>query len=207
MKKILFTLLIMFLALIARAQEKVDFINEAIQNLNAPMTGVTGGPEGVGDGVVGAIGGTVSVGGLGAATYTIPIVVPSDIGEIKPNLSVVYNSQSGNGLLGWGWTLGGVSAITRTGATLYQDGFIKGVDFGHDHSQPNKLDRFSLDGQRLMLTKGLYYGENGSEYRTEVDGMSKVVAYTESGIRGAAKFKVWTADGLIMEYGFNDNSG
>ena len=207
MKKFTITLLIMFLALLVRAQEDVDFINDAIQNLNVPMEGVTGGGlNGTGNGVVGAIGGTVSVGGLGAATYTIPIELPSDIGEMKPNLSIVYNSQSGNGLLGWGWTLGGLSAITRTGATLFQDNFIKGVDFGHDVQNPKSFDRFALDGQRLMLTKGNYYGENGSEYRTEVDGMSKVVAYTESGIRGAARFKVWTADGKIMEYGFNDNA-
>ena len=202
MKKILFTLLIMFLALTVRAQEDVDFINDAMQNLNTPMTGVTGGPNGTGNGVVGAIGGTVSVGGLGAATYTIPIEVPSDIGEMKPNLSIVYNSQSGNGLLGWGWTLGGLSAITRTGATLFQDDFIKGVDFGHDVQNPKSFDRFALDGQRLMLTKGNYYGENGSEYKTEIDGMSKIIAHTDNGIvNGPGWFEVYTADGTIIEYG------
>ena len=42
--------------------------------------------------VVGAIGGTVNVSGLGGATYTIPIQVPEGLGGIQPNLSVCYNS-------------------------------------------------------------------------------------------------------------------
>lgn len=214
MKKLFCTLLMVSAALVAKGQTKLDFIREAQRELQTPISGVIGGPNGKGDGVVGAIGGMVDVGGLGAATYTIPINVPQGIGGIQPNLSVVYNSQSGNGLLGWGWNLAGASAITRTGADFYHDGFKKGVDFGYitgagsgiNPIGPNTqrlFDRFSLDGQRLMLVEGLYYGQNNSQYKTEVDGMSKIVAYTETGIRGAAKFKVWTADGLVMEYGFN----
>ena len=218
MRKYIFTLLLMAaLGHAAVGQQRHDFIDEAQTALQPPKSGVTGGPNGSGTGVVGAIGGVVDVGGLGAATYTIPIDVPQGIGGIQPNLSIVYNSQSGNGLLGWGWNLAGSSAITRTGADFYHDGFIKGVDFGYitgnssgiipiGSNTRRSLDRFALDGQRLILVEGLYYGQNNSQYKTEVDGMSKIVAYTESGIRGAAKFKVWTADGLIMEYGFSDNA-
>ncbi len=75
---------------------------------------------------VGAIGGTVDVTALGGASYSIPIQVPEGMGGIEPNLSIVYNSQSGNGLLGWGWTLGGLSAITRVGQTDYHDGTVTG---------------------------------------------------------------------------------
>lgn len=217
MRKLFYTLIMISAALFAEGQTKLDFIEEAQKQLQTPVNGVIGGPEGKGNGVVGAIGGSVDVSGLGAATYTIPIDVPQGIGGIQPNLSINYNSQSGNGLLGWGWNLAGVSAITRTGADFYHDGFIKGVDFGHVTGNgsgifpfgPNTqrvFDRFSLDGQRLILVEGSYYGQNNSQYKTEVDGMSKIVAYTETGIRGAAKFKVWTADGLIMEYGFNNNA-
>ncbi len=220
MKKAIYTLLLLLMAALGHVtfgQQRYDFVDKAQKELQTPMAGVTGGPNGSGEGIVGAIGGVVDVGGLGAATYTIPIEVPQGIGGIQPNLSIVYNSQSGNGLLGWGWNLAGASAITRTGADFYHDGFIKGVDFGHVTGNgsgifpfgPNTqriFDRFSLDGQRLILVEGSYYGQNNSQYKTEVDGMSKIVAYTESGIRGAAKFKVWTADGLIMEYGFNNNA-
>ncbi|MBQ8958439.1 MAG: hypothetical protein IJ057_08080, partial [Bacteroidales bacterium] len=96
--------------------------------------------------VVGAIGGTVDVSALGGAVYSIPIQVPEGMGGIQPDISVVYNSQSGNGLLGWGWNLCGLSAITRIGQTLYHDGCTDGVNF---------VDyRFALDGQRLMLVNG-----------------------------------------------------
>ena len=144
--------------------------------------------------VVGAIGGTVDVSALGGAVYSIPIQVPEGMGGIQPNLSIVYNSQSGNGLLGWGWNLGGLSAITRVGQTNYHDGKVTGVSLDYH-------DRFALDGQRLMVLDGATYGSNNAEYRTEVDGMSKIVSYTESDINGPKYFKVFTADGLIMEYG------
>lgn len=67
--------------------------------------------------VVGAIGGNVDISTLGGATYSIPIQIPDGIDGMQPNLSIVYNSQSGNGLLGWGWNIGGLSSITRIGHT------------------------------------------------------------------------------------------
>ena len=149
--------------------------------------------------VVGAIGGTVDVSALGGATYTIPVKVPDGINGVKPSLSIVYNSQGGNGLLGWGWNLACGSVITRVGQTLYHDGVVKGVNFNDD--------RFALDGQRLMVLDNVPYGANGAEYRTEIDGNSKIVSYTENGVvNGPAWFEVRTADGLIMEYGRTANS-
>ena len=96
--------------------------------------------------VVGAIGGNVDISALGGATYSIPIQIPDGIDGMQPNLSIVYNSQSGNGLLGWGWNIGGLSSITRTGHTNYHDGYVDGIDFNGDN--------FALDGQRLMVLDG-----------------------------------------------------
>ena len=155
--------------------------------------------------VVGAIGGTVDISALGAAVYSIPIQVPEGIGGIQPDLSIVYNNQSGNGLLGWGWNLVGLSAITSVGQTEYHDGMVKGVSLDYH-------DRFALDGQRLMVLDNATYGSNGAEYRTEVDGMSKIISYTETihsnngGLFGhgsydyeiISHFKVYTIDGRIL---------
>ena len=192
MKKYIYTILLVWLAMVnVQAQE-----NNEIQE-----------PKPDEKVVVGAIGGTVDLTALGGASYTIPVKVPEGIGGIQPNLSIVYNSQSGNGLLGWGWNLGGLSAITRVGHTLYHDGYVDGVDFDGD--------RFSLDGQRLFALDAATYGGDGTEYRTETDGMNKIVSYTETinvgggGLFGhgsysykiISHFKVYTADGRILYYG------
>ncbi|MBE6860986.1 MAG: hypothetical protein E7499_06840 [Ruminococcus sp.] len=163
-----------------------------------PTEGITGGPIAGDDGVVGAIGGTVSVGALGAAVYTIPIEVPAGINGMQPQLAITYNSQAGNGLLGWGWNLSGVSAITRTGKTIYHDKteFAYPVDF--------KDDRFLLDGQRLLRVNNIDYGGNQCEYRTEIDNISKIVSEVQNNV--TSNFDVWTKGGLKIEYGNTNNS-
>lgn len=145
----------------------------------------------------GSIPGEFEVSPTGAATYTIPIEVPPGIGGMQPSLSLEYNSQSGNGLLGVGWSLGGLSAISRCPATLVQDGFIDGVDFDSN-------DRFCLDGQRLVQVTNTGC-TGGTEYRTEIDSYARVCAYGTAGV-GPAWFKVWTKAGQVMEYANTSDS-
>lgn len=163
-----------------------------------PTEGITGGIAAGDDGIVGAIGGTVSVGALGAAVYTIPIEVPAGINGMQPQLAISYNSQAGNGLLGWGWNLSGISAITRTGQTMYHDDteFAYPVDF--------KDDRFLLDGQRLLRVSNIEYGGNQCEYKTEIDNISKIVSEAQNNV--TSNFDVWTKGGLKIEYGNTTNS-
>ena len=142
--------------------------------------------------VVGSLGGTVNVGAMGGLNYTIPIDLPAGINGMQPSISVSYNNQGGNGLLGWGWDLGAVSRITRTGQTFYHDGQMTGVDLTEN-------DRFLLDGQRLIVVSG-NYGATGSKYKTENDCMSKIHKIVD--IRASYKpyFKIWDRSGNIMEY-------
>lgn len=147
--------------------------------------------------VAGAIEGSGGPGGLGGATYTIPIKVPEGLGGIQPSIAVAYNNQGNNGLLGWCWDLQGVSSITRVGTTPYHDGGMGGVDFDND--------RFALDGQRLMCVSGSY-GANNAEYRTEMDCMAKIVSYTCDTTYGPAWFKVWLPNGNIAYYGNSEDS-
>ena len=144
--------------------------------------------------IVGSIGGTINVSMYGGAIYSIPLELPKGVNNMQPQLDIVYNSQGGNGLLGYGWNIRGISAITRTGSTLFHDGKMTTADFSND-------DRFMLDGQRLILvgTSG-----NTEEYKTEQDEFAKIVFTKEGGYY--SKCEVWLENGNIIKYGFNSNS-
>lgn len=141
--------------------------------------------------------GQFSVSENGAASYTIPIAVPPGTAGIEPKLAFGYSSQGGNNLLGIGWSLNGLSAITRCPQTQAQDSSMKGINYDIN-------DRYCLDGQRLILTNGTY-GKDGAEYRTERESFSKIVSYGSAG-NGPAWFKVWTKSGQIIEYGNTSDS-
>jgi hypothetical protein len=88
--------------------------------------------------LVGSTAGALSI-NQGAANYSIPITVPLGSGGMKPELSIHYNSNSGNGLLGIGFRLGGLSAIYRCGKTIATDGVKSRVSYDDN-------DRYCLDG-------------------------------------------------------------
>lgn len=163
-----------------------------------PNQGLQGGGEAGDNGYVGAIDGVIDVGKLGSAIYAIPIDLPQGVNGMQPDLSLLYNSQAKNGLLGWCWDLAGLSSITRTGKTRYHDGFCGGVTLDDND------DRFLLDGMRLIQC--ISYGVDSIMYKTEQDDMSRIVAYTiqNNGNRTIRNFKVWKADGTIVEYGFDN---
>ena len=168
-----------------------------------PEAGLTGGPNSADTGVVGALGGTVDVGAMGAAIYSIPIEVPKGINGMQPNLAITYNSQAGNGLLGWGWDITGLSSIERTGRTRYHDGVTGTVTMNDD------TDCLLLDGSRLIAVVDY---TDSIEYKTEQDDMSKIMAYRRTEYVGGGlfgygtikileHFKVWRSDGHLLEYG------
>ncbi|PKQ45187.1 RHS repeat-associated core domain-containing protein [Confluentibacter flavum] len=150
---------------------------------------------------VGITDGQLSVSLSGAATYVIPIVVPPGINGVTPQISLTYNSQGGNGMAGYGWNIGGVSKITRIASTKYHDGTIDPVDF-------DNLDRFALDGQRLMVKTGTY-GANGAIYETENFSNIKITSYgvhPSGAAYGPAYFLVEYPDGSKAYYGNSTDS-
>ena len=135
--------------------------------------------------------GQFRVGESGAAVYEMPITVAPGTSGVQPELGLAYSSQGRDGLLGLGWSLQGLSAVTRCPANLAKDGFSDGVDFDAD-------DRYCLDGQRLVAVAGSY-GADGTEYRPEKDPTKRVISRGQSG-RGPASFEVRTKAGLVMQY-------
>lgn len=141
---------------------------------------------------VGRLAGDFAVSGNGAATYAIPIKVAAGRGGLKPAIGLGYRSHDDDGEAGTGFGITGLSRITRCARTLAVDGRVQGVRFDDD-------DRYCLDGQPLVLVAG-GHGNDGAEYRTEVDNHARVFVRGRHG-HGPASFEVRHPDGLTWHYG------
>lgn len=141
------------------------------------------------------VGRTMGSGGVsgGAATYDIPIVVPPGRRGMQPELSLGYSSRAGNGVAGMGWSLNGLSSLHRCPMTMDQDGQIKAVTL-------TATDRLCLDGQRLVLTSGVYGAANAT-YGTELDSFVRVTQLGGDLVSAATYFKVERKSGEIAWYG------
>lgn len=90
----------------------------------------------------------------GTASISIPIEVPQGRAGIQPNVTLLYNSSGGNGILGVGWSmeLGYIQRSTKKGVPQY-----------------NNMDTFVLvqagSSQELVDISG-----NGTEFRPETEG-------------------------------------
>ncbi len=147
---------------------------------------------------VGSLAGEFRVNETGAATYSVPITIPDGVAGVKPSIAITYNSQYGNGLLGKGGSLAGISSISRCRQTLSQDGTAVPVNW-------TATDRFCMDGQRLMLIEGTY-GSAGSKYRTEIDALSVITAF--GGTAGNPDyFTVEAKDGSTSYFGGSGADG
>lgn len=158
----------------------------------------------------------VVVNDSGRPQYSYPIYAPPGRGGLTPSLSLVHTGGP-NGLVGQGWTIAGVSVISRCGPTRA----IDGNDGSFNYSVNDKL---CLDGQRLIQTdatgQALPFPQSGDsaslaqssyrEFRLERDPTVRVRAYgtayepaggSGGSPKGPAHFKVWTKDGKVSTYG------
>lgn len=122
----------------------------------------------------------------GSFSYNLPIEVPVGINGMEPEISLSYNSNTGNGLVGWGWSLNGQSAIGRCKASLFRDGYVSGVNNGEDY-------KFCLDGGRLVEVAA-------RSYRTELESYAII-----SAVGGTPEvpdtWKINLTDGTVLTYG------
>jgi hypothetical protein len=144
----------------------------------------------------GAIPGDAGVSG-GAASYSIPIVVPPGRNGVQPGVSLNYSSRSGMGIAGVGWSLSAGSSISRCPATFAQDNDSDKVRFDGN-------DKLCLDGQRLISVSGAY-GASGTQYATEIDSQVRVTQRGSLASSGVS-FDVTLPDGGVRYYGSDSNA-
>ncbi|WP_437815115.1 RHS repeat-associated core domain-containing protein [Sorangium sp. So ce1078] len=150
----------------------------------------------------GTIPGTFSITSTGDAVYTMELAsLPSRAG-VGPRIELVYRGDRGDrgdGVLGAGFSIAGLSAITRCPKSLAQDGEIRGVRYDSD-------DALCLDGQRLVPAGE---GPGTIEYRTFPDTFVKVVGHypPEGGAPAEALFfEAYLPSGRVVEYGRTESS-
>jgi RHS repeat-associated protein len=135
--------------------------------------------------------GSAAVSDSGQANYSIPLFTPPGTNGMTPSLALNYSSGAGEGAFGFGWSLSGLSGISRCARTWAQD-------------STQGIDRLCLDGNRLRVQTGTY-NQAGSTYRTELETYSRITAYGTAGT-GPAYFIVELKNGLIYEYGNTEDS-
>lgn len=139
--------------------------------------------------MVGEIPITEGTGPTGARTYNVPIRLAQGREGAQPQVSIAYNSQGGDGVLGKGWSIGGMSAITRGNLSIYYDGKTSGATNSVN-------DAFYLNGMRLIKinqnSRSVFYqSERGN---TKVEGIisSNKIKY----------FKVRHPNGAVSIFGY-----
>ena len=123
----------------------------------------------------------------GSFNYTIDIKTPKGIAGLKPALAIGYSSNNtNNGMLGVGFSLSGLSAITKCNENTFAE-----------YSDGARNYNYCLDGQKLLLVNPAQtYGANGTVYRTEMNNQSKIT-------KTSWGWQVHSKDGLIHDYGLN----
>ena len=138
---------------------------------------------------VGALEGAFSEDRFGGANYRIPITVPPGPGGLKPDIKLLYNSQTRSGMAGVGWQLEGLSSLHRCMHIPFLHGKRGRIEF-------SEQDALCLDGSFLEEIQP-------GEYRTRLESFTQVLR--RQGHR-ASFFETHTQAGTIIRYGSTRNT-
>ena len=122
----------------------------------------------------------------GSFSHTIPIKVPAGTAGMTPQVSLSYNSNAGNGIIGYGWNLTGVVAIQRdTSKALNYSG-----------------------SDKLIGSGGKLISVGADQYHYENENFSLITPVVSNGTCGDSycTYKEQTRDGKTIYYGLTDNS-
>jgi RHS repeat-associated protein len=134
---------------------------------------------------------TAAIDASGAYRSEVPFDLPS-YHDIGPSLSLLYDSAHGNGWVGVGWTLAGVSTIQRSSS-------VRGAP------RYRTDDVFLLDGSRLLRCRRKtdspsckYPASRKYDAYTQVIEGFKRIAFVPG--HGDGKWLVWTTTGTVLTY-------
>lgn len=148
---------------------------------------------------VGSPKGSFTLSSMGGAVYSVTIDAPKGSGNMQPNIALTYNSQAGYGIVGYGFNITGISAITRGCKDIYHDGVARVISHTAN-------DAFFIDGKRLVLLSG-QKGNEGAVYVPEGEPFTKVTFHGDFDVGSTSGWmEVTTPDGIRYEYGHNKNA-
>ena len=127
----------------------------------------------------------------GGLVYNVPISCVPVRSGIAPSVSIAYNSQGGNDIVGYGWSIGGLSSITRVPRSMYYDGKTAPVEVNGD-------DALMLDGVRLLPTTVV------NVFETEQGNIRVKAQKTASGT--FSYFTVLYPNGTVAVFGSQTNT-
>lgn len=143
------------------------------------------------DYAVGEIPMEVGVSPTGARTYQIPIVTAAGFKSV-PSISIGYNSQAGDGWVGYGWDIQGLSSISLINKNVYYHGVAKGA------SVEDKDAAFALDGIPLVRNSN---SATSAAYPLETASGHILVAPEKNSQGYVTRFTALYPNGLTVVYG------
>lgn len=127
-----------------------------------------------------AIGGGSNARAQSMFNHSIPIKLPKGANGMQPEITLVYDPAAGNGLVGVGWQLGGLSAITRV-----NNG--SGITYtGHDTYAHTQL--------------GVLVAQSDGTYRSKKESFTKLVPSGTCG-DGPCSWAAYDRSGTQYTYG------
>ncbi|MCJ8155266.1 hypothetical protein MKJ01_15990 [Chryseobacterium sp. SSA4.19] len=153
----------------------------------------------------------------GDAALSYPVVIPSGVQGMQPNISISYSSSKGNGWMGEGWDISGVSGITldtRWGTPTFDPGFeseiylldgemlvYEGDYLPHRHTTSNGVYNIGRQPRNNSGKKTFYLRKNNGFTRIERYGNTpKTYTWIVTTTDGTKKY--YGGDGATV----NDNA-
>jgi RHS repeat-associated protein len=158
----------------------------------AAISAVTITPPNLAGSVGGTIPGHASVSMRGAAQYAFDVPVPPGTVGVSPKLGLQYDSENRSDVSGVGWTLSGLSTISRCKRTFASDGFPQAIKLAAQ-------DAYCLNGERLIKISGTEGAT--AEFRTEVESFSRIKSFGTNAAKGPDYWTVETRSERVLTLG------